>query len=93
MLRKIRKGVMITTALFFAVSCLSTINNGAFGLISAADAAGGKISGPNTTAPDRYVYYPGTEKLDSDEMRVTACGTGMPADTEASPTSSRLNTT
>ena len=27
---------------------------------------------------DREVYYPGTEALASDEMRVTACGTGMP---------------
>jgi len=27
---------------------------------------------------DRDVYYPGTEALESDEMRVTACGTGMP---------------
>jgi len=28
--------------------------------------------------PDRDVYYPGTEKLAKDEIRVTACGTGMP---------------
>ena len=27
---------------------------------------------------DRDVYYPGTEDLAPDEMRVTACGTGMP---------------
>jgi ribonuclease Z len=27
---------------------------------------------------DREVYYPGTEYLGADEMRVTACGTGMP---------------
>jgi ribonuclease Z len=31
------------------------------------------------TAPDRYVYYPGTEELQPDEIRLTACGTGMPA--------------
>jgi ribonuclease Z len=30
-------------------------------------------------APDRYVYYPGTEALAKQEIRVTACGTGMPA--------------
>lgn len=29
-------------------------------------------------APDRYVYYPGTEVLAEDEVRVVACGTGMP---------------
>ena len=29
-------------------------------------------------APDRDVYYPGTETLGENEMRVVACGTGMP---------------
>jgi ribonuclease Z len=47
-------------------------------LIAEAQAAGGKLSGPNTVAPDRYVYYPGTEKLAEEEVRVIACGTGMP---------------
>lgn len=28
--------------------------------------------------PSQTVYYPGSESLQSDEMRVTACGTGMP---------------
>ena len=28
--------------------------------------------------PDRSVYYPGTEQLKPDEMRVIALGTGMP---------------
>ncbi|MGI9291664.1 MAG: guanitoxin biosynthesis MBL fold metallo-hydrolase GntH [Gammaproteobacteria bacterium] len=42
-------------------------------------AAGGVVKGPNEIAPDRYVYYPGTEVLDKNEIRVTACGTGMPA--------------
>ena len=41
-------------------------------------AAGGVIKGPNKIAPDRYVYYPGTEKLARKEVRVIACGTGMP---------------
>ena len=36
------------------------------------------VKGPNEIAPDRYVYYPGTEVLDKDEVRVIACGTGMP---------------
>lgn len=40
--------------------------------------AGGKVNGPNEIAPDRYVYYPGTEVLAEDEIRVVACGTGMP---------------
>ena len=46
--------------------------------ISSAQAAGGKVEGPNVIAPDRYVYYPGTEVLAKDEVRVIACGTGMP---------------
>ncbi len=33
---------------------------------------------PTGTVQDRDVYYPGTEALAPDEMRVTACGTGMP---------------
>jgi ribonuclease Z len=42
-------------------------------------AAGGVVKTPNSEAPDRYVYYPGTETLAKDEMRLFACGTGMPA--------------
>ena len=42
-------------------------------------AAGGPVTDPNGVAPDRYVYYPGTEALGENEMRLHACGTGMPA--------------
>ena len=31
-----------------------------------AQAAGGKVKSPVGTAPDRYVYYPGTEALGKD---------------------------
>jgi len=48
-------------------------------LIPQAQAAGGKVTNPNGTAPDRYVYYPGTEELGKDEIRLFACGTGLPA--------------
>ena len=48
-------------------------------IVSEAEAAGGTVPGPNTVAPDRYVYYPGTEELKPDEIRVIACGTGMPS--------------
>ncbi|MGI9342950.1 MAG: MBL fold metallo-hydrolase, partial [Gammaproteobacteria bacterium] len=41
--------------------------------------AGGVVTDPAGVAPDRYVYYPCTEALDKKEIRVTACGTGMPA--------------
>lgn len=33
---------------------------------------------PTEPFPVRTVYYPGTEALTPDEMRVVACGTGMP---------------
>ena len=56
---------------------LSVAMNSAF--VNEAQAAGGVVTDPNGAAPDRYVYYPGTESLEKEEMRVTACGTGLPA--------------
>ena len=47
--------------------------------LSRAEAAGGRVTSPTGTAPERYVYYPGTEELKPDEIRVVACGTGMPS--------------
>jgi ribonuclease Z len=47
--------------------------------IGEAQAAGGKVTDPKGTAPQRYVYYPGTEALAENEIRVIACGTGMPS--------------
>jgi ribonuclease Z len=44
-----------------------------------SSAAGGVVTDPAGEAPDRYIYYPGTEALAEDEIRLTACGTGMPA--------------
>ncbi len=59
------------------------VHNGQMGqeflLIGKAQAAGGKVTDPKGTAPDRYVYYPGTEKLAKDEIRMVVCGSGMPA--------------
>ncbi|MGI9482888.1 MAG: MBL fold metallo-hydrolase, partial [Hyphomicrobiales bacterium] len=52
-----------------------TLPNGA----ERALAAGGVVETPTGAAPDRYVYYPGTEELSEGEIRVIACGTGMPA--------------
>ena len=49
------------------------------GLVGEAEAAGGVVESPTDAAPDRYVYYPGSEELDKDEIRVIACGTGLPA--------------
>ena len=43
-------------------------------LCSKAMAAGGVVTSPTGIAPDRSVYYPGTEKLAKKEIRITACG-------------------
>ena len=48
-------------------------------LTPTAHAAGGQVKSPTAAAPDRYVYYPGTEELGKDEIRVVCCGSGMPA--------------
>ena len=48
-------------------------------LTSPVFAAGGVVKSPTGTAPNRYVYYPGTEALSKGEIRLTACGTGLPA--------------
>ncbi len=38
-----------------------------------------QVTPPTGTIEDRDVYYPGTEALEPDEMRVVALGTGMPS--------------
>ena len=52
-------------------------------LVREAEAAGGKVTTPNEAAPDRYTYYPGTEELGKDEIRLIALGTGANANTAA----------
>ena len=47
-------------------------------LVKEAQAAGRAKASPVKAIQEREVYYPGTEDLAPDEMRVTACGTGMP---------------
>ena len=45
-------------------------------------AAGGEVSSDNWSPTEAYptqnVYYPGTEALDPDEIRLITCGSGMP---------------
>ena len=58
---------------------IALVIGAAFVMVSGSTfAAGGKVTSPTGVAPDRYAYYPGTEELGPDEMRVVACGTGMP---------------
>jgi ribonuclease Z len=53
------------------------ISSLAFLIIVAAQSAP-ETSTSVKALPERDVYYPGSEDLQSDEMRVIACGTGMP---------------
>ena len=60
-------------------SLLTAILLVASGGASAQDVASGIIKfSPTEPYPVHEVYYPGTEALAEDEMRVIACGTGMP---------------
>ena len=72
---RISVGLLAVTAFAMAVGYFVGVG---FQEQGKAEAAGGTVTGPNDIAPDRYVYYPGTEVLGPDEIRVTACGTGMP---------------
>ena len=76
-------GVVAVIALVAAAIYGLGVYNGESGkelsIIKEAEAAGGKVKDPTGTAPDRYVYYPGTEELAKDEIRVVVCGSGMPA--------------
>ncbi len=80
MQRRIRTIAIATFALaaVFAVGWEFGHSGKSVAPISDAEAAGGVVTAPNVIAPDRYVYYPGTELLAEDEVRVIACGTGMP---------------
>jgi len=40
--------------------------------------AAAPVTDPAGTAPHRYAYYPGTEELGKEEIRLIALGTGMP---------------
>jgi len=59
----------------FVGACLQS---GQMVVIPGANAAAEAVAGPTDEVPDRYVYYPGSEALAEGEVRVIACGTGMP---------------
>jgi ribonuclease Z len=63
--KQVMVGVLLTLSTFLTVSGVM--------------AAGGVVKSPTGIAPDRYAYYPGTEELKKDEIRLIACGTGLPA--------------
>jgi len=66
------------SALLFAsgfLACIALV--ACVGLLSDGTEAEARFS-PVEALAEREVYYPGTEDLAPDEMRVVACGTGMP---------------
>ena len=57
-----------------------SLNQRARGALASA-AGGGKVEAgwsPTKPYPRQEVYYPGTEELKAEEIRVIACGSGMP---------------
>ena len=68
----------------FAVYFFGYVNGGGSvnSLMTSAHAsAGGTVQegwSPTGVYPHQEVYYPGTEELGEDEIRVIACGSGMP---------------
>jgi ribonuclease Z len=67
------KKMKFTIKVATILSCLLLLT------VGSAMARGGVVKDPNGTAPDRYSYYPGSEELGKDEIRLIALGTGMPA--------------
>ena len=71
--------VIVSLMVVYTARWLKGQNEQGPALVKEAQAAGGVVKDPKGAAPDRYVYYPGTESLKEYEIRVIACGTGMPA--------------
>jgi ribonuclease Z len=84
MLQTSRTVPLVAIALI-AATCWWTRNDPAFDLVSpamAADKDRPKIT-PTGTLKDPNIYFPGTEELGSEEMRIISCGTGMPTQRES----------
>ena len=67
---------LLVAASLFLSGDLPLLRGSDVTLISEAAAA---VATPTGTVDDRDVYYPGTEALAPDEMRIVALGTGMPS--------------
>ena len=72
---------LVVTAGYF-IGHQDGLRGGASWLLDEAEASGaGQVATgwtPTGVYPDHEVYFPGTEELGPDEMRVIACGSGMP---------------
>ena len=71
--------LMAAVATGFIVGRSTDVREGDISLIGNVQAADKKpVASPVKALEEIDVYYPGTEDLAPDEMRVIACGTGMP---------------
>jgi len=82
-----KKSLFITSVLLLAITIVATYLFGLYhgrtgdGFTIAKDSVAAQTeswASPVKALKDRDVYYPGTEDLKPDEMRIVACGTGMP---------------
>ena len=75
-----RLSILLVVAVAFALGIAADRT----GLLSAPEAeavapeAGAQDASPTAALANRDVYYPGSEDIAPDEMRIVACGTGMP---------------
>ncbi len=82
-----KKSLFITSVLLLAITIVATYLFGLYhgrtgdGFTIAKESVAAQTeswASPVKALKDRDVYYPGTENLKPDEMRIVACGTGMP---------------
>jgi len=77
--RKLLKPVAIVCAVVACAAAMLTNINVSVATAEAGDSQESSSGvSPVKPIPNRGVYYPGTEELAADEMRVIACGSGMP---------------
>ena len=77
--RKLLKPVAIAGAVIACAAAMLTNINVSIATAEAGDSQESSSGvSPVKPTPNRGVYYPGTEELAADEMRVIACGSGMP---------------
>jgi hypothetical protein len=69
-------GIASIIAIFGILAINNTVAEAQSGQLTTAPEA---VTSPTGTVEDRDVYYPGTEALAPDEMRIVALGTGMPS--------------
>ena len=69
--------IILTVSLMFFSTFFLSFTTNAQERKPGADRA--MLTDPVGTTSNRFQYFPGTEALGKDEIRITACGTGMPA--------------